>query len=346
MSDEKQSTLSIIVVAFNEARHIARLQRSALALQKPDHVRVETILVDGGSRDGTPEEGWKAGFSKVISLPGANIPVCRNAGAREATGNWLAYVDADCEITPDWLEQALPFLTGLDPVILGWPARPPDPMNWLQAAWNFHWLNKNPHLEDLKGRQVVKHEGSRLATTRNMILHRSVFEAIGGFNENLPTGEDTDFAFRAYMKDIRVLGLPELRMIHHGEPSTLREFFRQQRWHANRRSYRHIRELSGGRIGGNAPRYTTGFTVAFFLMLASLAGYFLTHAAWWLLGVLPLPAVAAGPAAYISLRGHSWKHFPALCLIYFTYGLARMWDLLGFSPDKISWKSPSDTETP
>ncbi len=333
-------TLSIMVVAFNEARHVARLQRSVDAMRKPEGVQVETVLVDGGSGDGTAEAAREAGFTKVIELPGANIPVCRNRGAREASGDWLAYVDGDCEVAEDWLEQAYPLLAGSEGVLLAWPARPPDPMNWLQAAWNFHWLNKNPRMEEFMGRHVVRAEGFRLATTRNMILHRAVFDAVNGFNEKLPTGEDTDFAFRAYMKDIPVLGLPDLRVVHHGEPTTLQEFYRQQVWHANRRSYEHIVKISGGKIGGNAPKFAMAYATGLFSAGIGVTIGMLTGQALSFLLVLPLMGVIILPALYISLKGRTAKHFAALCVIYAAYGWARMWDLMGLARAKPSWKTP------
>lgn len=344
--DQTKHILSIIVVAFNEARHVARLQRSVEGMRKPDGVQVETVLVDGGSRDGTAKAAQAAGFTKVVVLPGANIPVCRNRGAQEAEGDWLAYVDGDCELTEDWLEQAYPLLAASDKTILGWPARPPDPMNWLQAAWNFHWLNKNPHMEEFMGRPVVRKEGFRMATTRNMILHRAAFDAVEGFNEQLSTGEDTDFAFRAYMQHIPVLGVPDLRVIHHGEPATLREFYKQQVWHANRRSYEHIAKISGGKIGGNAPKFAMAFLSTLFFAGLGMFIWMLTGQTLSLILLLPVFGVIGLPAFYISVKGKTAKYFAPLCVLYATYGWARMWDLLGLARAKPSWKTPGKRATP
>jgi len=190
---------------------------------------------------------------------------------REAAGDWLAFVDADCELADDWLERAAPLLAGADKIVLAWPARPPEPMTWVQSAWLFHWLNKNRKMENWNGREVVKEEGFRLATTRNMIFTRAVFDGMKGFNEELSTGEDTDFAFRAYMAGIPVLGLPSLRVFHHGEPRTIVQFYRQQVWHANRRSYEHIKKISGGKVGGNAPVFSALFLVCVALAIAGVA---------------------------------------------------------------------------
>ena len=74
-------TLSILIVAFNEERHLGRLLSAIDRLRRPADVSVRVVVVDGGSRDRTAEAA-RAGGAEVVVLPGANIPVCRNAGLR------------------------------------------------------------------------------------------------------------------------------------------------------------------------------------------------------------------------------------------------------------------------
>ena len=336
-------TLSVISVTYNEARHVARLRQALRALDNPAGVRIEAILVDGGSADGTAAAARAAGFEQVIELPGASIPVCRNRGLQAATGEWIAFLDGDCEPASDWLERVRPLLERDEAVMLGWPAEPPSPMTWVQSAWLFHWRQKNPRVKDYHGVPAVRSEGFRMVTTRNLVLHRRVLDRIGSFNEELATGEDTDFAFRAYQAGVPVLGLPGLHVTHHGEPATLAAFFRQQLWHANRRSYEHIQRLSGGKVGGNAPRFTRLYLATALLALAGLAvaAAAAVPYAWGLMLVLPWLAVVAGPAALLSLRGRTLRPLPALCVLYAAYGLARSLDLLGFHPRKPSWKAPA-----
>lgn len=330
--------LTIMAVALNEARHVARLQASVNALRKPAGIDIETILIDGGSSDRTVAAARDAGFGKVIELPGANIPVCRNRAVVEAAGDWLAFVDADCELADDWLEQAYPLLASAPKIMIAWPARPPEPMTWVQSAWLFHWTNKNRKLEDWNGHAVVKTEGFRLATTRNMIFTRSVFDELHGFTEELATGEDTDFAFRAYMAGMPVLGLPTLRAFHHGEPATIGKFYRQQIWHANRRSYEHIKRISGGKVGGNAPLFSALFLGCLALAALGLIASVAMRCPWPLLALGPIAVLNAGPAFLICKRGRSFRHFFSLCAIYVVYGWARTVDLLGLAKKKTNWK--------
>lgn len=330
--------ISILVVALNESRHIPRLKASMDALIRPGGVEIEAILIDGGSSDGTAKVARETNWSKVIELPGANIPACRNMGLKVARGEWLAFVDADCELSPDWLEKAVPMLESGEPIVLGWPVRPPSPGTWLQRAWHTHWLTKNFAPEEYRGTRVVRHEAFRLLTTRNMLMTRSLADAIGGFDEYLPTGEDTDFMFRAAQCGHVVLGLPTLDVVHHGEPANLRQFYKQQLWHANRSSYKKILAETGGRSGGNAPRYAALFLLGLGLALLGGVASAVTLSPKGLSGLLPLAGLVFLPALRTTLRARKPLLLFPLGVLYFTYGLARSLDLAGFYRRKKSWK--------
>ena len=213
--------LSIICVALNEEARIPCWKAAVDELVVPAGWSVETVLIDGGSTEGTVEAAREARVDRVEELAGASIPRCRNRGAGLATGDVLAYLDADCEPASDWLVQSVHWFAGEAPTLVGWPAAPPDPPTWVQRAWHTHWLAKNPAWIELKGRRVVLHQAFRLLTTRNLLLNRQAFQALGGFDESLVTGEDTDLAFRAHHLGLRVVADPALRVTHHGDPATL-----------------------------------------------------------------------------------------------------------------------------
>lgn len=332
--------VSFIIVSFNEAKALPLVKAALDRLEKPSGVETELVVVDGGSRDASVEVARKAGYDIVIERPGANIPTCRNAGLQTARGEWIAFVDGDCLLDPQWLVHAARLLSRHPALILGWPAAPPSPGTWVQRAWQTHWLNKNPRVELDGGEAVVKHEGFRLITTRNMIFHRSVATRIGGFDEQLATGEDTDFVFRASMAGIPAWGVPALGCIHLGEPATLRKFFRQQLWHANRRAYRAIAEKSGLKTGGNAPLFTALFLAGVILAAAGLLLALFNQRLGWL-GIAPLLLLLGALAARTCWRARKPGHFIPLVILYATYGVARSLDLLGLAPHKPSWKTPA-----
>jgi GT2 family glycosyltransferase len=161
---------------------------------------------------------------------------------------------------------------------------------------------------------------------------------VPSFDETLTTGEDTDFAFRATQAGCEVVALPSLRVTHLGEPSTLRQYYRQQLWHANRKAYGTILKSSGGKSGANAIYFSFAFLAALLLaILGLLLAWLFTP--WALFLLAPLAAVTVVPAALIADRANSPVLFFRLIVLYFLYGLARSVDLVGLSPRKKSWKS-------
>lgn len=329
--------LSVLVVALNEARHLPGLKAALDHLHLPAGWSLETILIDGGSRDGSVEIAREAGFDECQVHPGASIPVCRNHALRAARGTALAFLDGDCMPERHWLERAAPWLLKPTPVMIGYPVRPPDSGNWIHRAWHAHWHHKNPAAQGGDPAPVTR-DAFRMITTRNMLFNRALLNAVPEFDETLTTGEDTDFAFRATQAGCEVVALPTLCVTHLGEPATLRQYYRQQLWHANRKAYGTILKSAGGKSGANAIYFSIAFLAA--LLLAAL-GLLLAalFTPWALLLLAPLALVTAGPAALIADRANSPVLFFRLIVLYFLYGLARSVDLVGLSPRKKSWKS-------
>jgi len=338
--DEQAATVSIICVSYNESTHLSRWKASVDRLEHPEWIHVETILVDGGSSDGTATRARELGFSHVHVEEDASIPVCRNIGARIATGAYLAYVDADCELSEDWLTNALPRLSADRPRLLGWPAAPPSgDATWVQKAWYIHWANKLRAAIEAEPEDLVRNQSFRLITTRNLIMNRSVFDVVGGFDEALPTGEDTDFALQATRKGIDVCGMPSLHAVHYGEPATLCRFYRQQRWHANRRSYGKILAGGSGLEGMHAPLFTILFLLASILAIAAVAYAIYAHSIAPLAGMVPLIVLVGIPAFVIAMRAGDPLQAIPLSALYFTYGLARTAELISPLKKEKSWRA-------
>lgn len=89
--------LSIIIPAFNEERLIEQCLQSvyaSLATNSQPGFTSEIIVVDNNSTDNTANLARQAG-ARVVFEPVNQIGRARNAGAAEATGDWLLFVDAD-----------------------------------------------------------------------------------------------------------------------------------------------------------------------------------------------------------------------------------------------------------
>ncbi|QQS43704.1 glycosyltransferase family 2 protein [Candidatus Roizmanbacteria bacterium] len=86
--------LTGIVIAKNEAEIV---QQALKSLSFCD----ELLLIDNNSTDETGEIAHEAGARVIYDKTSGNFSNLRNLGAEQAKGNWLLYLDADEEISPD-----------------------------------------------------------------------------------------------------------------------------------------------------------------------------------------------------------------------------------------------------
>ncbi len=101
--------LSVVIPAFNEEKYIERCVGSialALEVHAAKMADKEIIVADNNSTDATAEIAQRAG-AKVVFESINHISRARNAGAGAATGDWLLFVDADCELHADTLADML-----------------------------------------------------------------------------------------------------------------------------------------------------------------------------------------------------------------------------------------------
>lgn len=104
----EMALISLIVPVYNGEKLLPKAVDSALAQVFTDF---ELILVDDGSADGTAAlcDAYAAGDGriKVIHQKNAGVSAARNAGIKAAQGRYLAFLDADDWLEPDFLSAML-----------------------------------------------------------------------------------------------------------------------------------------------------------------------------------------------------------------------------------------------
>ena len=97
-------TVSLIVPAYDEENVIAEKVANALALDYPRE-RLQIVVASDGSADATAERARAAGADLVLELPPGGKVAALNAAAERATGEVLAFSDANSAWAPDALTQ-------------------------------------------------------------------------------------------------------------------------------------------------------------------------------------------------------------------------------------------------
>jgi cellulose synthase/poly-beta-1,6-N-acetylglucosamine synthase-like glycosyltransferase len=99
---EHMPVVSFIVAAYDEEDSIAAKVANALALDYPRE-RLELIVASDGSADATVERARAAGADLVLDLPRGGKVAAQNAAAERASGEILAFSDANSTWAPDAL---------------------------------------------------------------------------------------------------------------------------------------------------------------------------------------------------------------------------------------------------
>ena len=174
----------------------------ALRVQTIGVDRFEVIIADDGSTTPlgiVPEDGWL----RIETAAHANSYAARNRGSRLARAEVLAFCDGDCRPEPDWLERGLAALEAGAELAAGevWPDTPER-----LTAWAL--LDADEALN--QGRAVAE----RHVVTANLFVRRYAFERLGGFDEELPSGGDFEFAERATSAGERLVLAPDAVVRH------------------------------------------------------------------------------------------------------------------------------------
>jgi glycosyltransferase involved in cell wall biosynthesis len=194
-------TLSIIVPAWNEekciARTIASLKHSIAAYERDRGATAEIIVVDNNSADRTGEIARENG-ARVVFEPINNIGKARNAGAKAAAGKYIAFCDADNQVTENLVTLNHDHLE--DPKIAGggtWIE--PERRNLKISFFYFCW--------------GIYVRGSRVGVGM-MHCRKADFDSFGGFDETIYAAEDVQLAY-----DLKKIGKPrgqKFNLIHKG----------------------------------------------------------------------------------------------------------------------------------
>lgn len=168
---------SIIVPAYNEADELPETVKALRAAMNAVNLHGELIVVDNNSTDNTRHIAKSSGADKVVFEPVNQIARARNAGAADAKGSFLIFVDADTRIRSELLKQALFALETGEIVGGGSIVRFEGPQD--------HWVGN-------VGIRSWEHISRLTKTAAGSFLFctKEAFDVVGGFDEKLYASEE------------------------------------------------------------------------------------------------------------------------------------------------------------
>jgi mycofactocin system glycosyltransferase len=241
-SAERGDGVTVVVPVRDDPDGVARLLDS---LRVVDGV-AEVIVVDDGSSDpsrlaavvSTAVVRADRGFGRAadavptqllrleVSLgPGG----ARNAGAARATSDLVAFVDADCVVTPGWLVPLRWQLRAGDvaivaPRVVAAPAR--EPGTGAALLGRYERFRSPLDMGDVPGPVGVGRRIGYLPSAA-MLVRADDFGRLGGFDDSLRVGEDVDLVWRATEADLRVRYEPAA-VVRHEARGDLGSWLRQR----------------------------------------------------------------------------------------------------------------------
>jgi glycosyltransferase involved in cell wall biosynthesis len=218
--------LSVIVATRNRAQAIIpSLDSIVQSLSNAALSDAEIIVIDNGSTDRTGERirSWTAATGATVQSlvePRAGKSTAVNRGIRAARGDLLLFTDDDCRLTKNHVSDLLRHASAdTEPTLRGGRVELGDVTDLpLTIQTNPHRLRW--HRNDV---ERCAHLGGGVIPGCNMAMSRAVIDRVGQFDERLgpgtriPSNEDVDYVYRAFLNGIIIEYVPDMAVAHwHG----------------------------------------------------------------------------------------------------------------------------------
>ena len=188
MAQKNQPNISVIIPTYNRAHILPRALDSVLAQTQ---LPIEIIVVNDGSTDGTKSVLSNYPGLKIIDQQHSGVSAARNIGLEHTNGEWIAFLDSDDEWLPEKLEQQWAAICNDDKLICH-----------TEEIWVRNGKRVNPMKKHQKYGEYIYEKCLPLCviSPSSVMIHQSVFNDIGVFDESLEVCEDYDLWLRICSK--------------------------------------------------------------------------------------------------------------------------------------------------
>jgi len=200
--------VSIIIPCRNEEKFIAKCLNSILANDYPKD-KLEVLIVDGMSEDGTREIVKEYSFIKLLDNPKKIVPTAMNLGIKDAKGSIIIRMDAHNEYPKDYISEVVYWLekSGADNVggiLVTLPGADTLKARAIAAALSSPFGVGNSMF------RIGVTKATYVDTVPFGAYRKEVFERIGLFDEDLVRNQDDEFNLRLIKNGGKILLVPEI----------------------------------------------------------------------------------------------------------------------------------------
>jgi len=210
---KQKDLVSIVIPAYNEAKNIGRLLGS---IKKQTYSKIETLVVDDGSKDNTIEI-CKEHKARVFARSHAERSVQRNFGAKMAKGKYLFFLDADMELSPKVIAECVSVINKKDKMIAATILEKPVASSFWEKTKAFERSFYN-----IKGDET---------TDAARFFDMQTFWKIGGYDEKITGPEDWDLTERLIRKKYKI-GVVAALIYHHEKVPSLVNLLKKKYYYA------------------------------------------------------------------------------------------------------------------
>lgn len=182
--------ISVIITTFNRATFLKKAVESVLSQTYPDF---ELLILDNSSTDNTEEVVKSFNDNKIryIKHNPLNISQARNLGVKESRGEYIAFLDDDDEWLPDKTEKELEVFYKKDrhlALVYGGFVRIDSDGKEMGIIY--------PTLKGMILKDLLDFTNAFTGSASNPMMRKSAIQDIGGYNEEVTTGEDWELYLR------------------------------------------------------------------------------------------------------------------------------------------------------
>ncbi len=212
--------ISAIIPTFNRANFILKAINS---VQVQTYKVDEIIIVDDGSTDDTKIILNNFKNIKVIRTKNKGVSHARNIGIKEAKNEWIAFLDSDDEWQKDKIEKQIDFHLQNPKILFSHSEE-----KWIRRGKE---INYPTSLKKPSGECFLQNISTCKIAASSVVIHKSIFEDVGYFDEELKVCEDFDMWLRVSLK--YKIGLLKEKLItkYAGHPQLSSTIFAIDRYH-------------------------------------------------------------------------------------------------------------------